>query len=136
MKSPNNCCNSALWADVSSVTWTWDFLSIIVTALLLEEPSVKTNCPFQRLNRKFLWKNYWMCFQKKKKSKKGLEDKWKKIWPQKSIRATCQSSLFCKRNCSWSLLNGITIFATSFPKSSTLFFFFYLLYINCATKLG
>ena len=39
---------SALWADVSSVIWTWDFPLIIVTALPLEEPSVKTKiAPFK-----------------------------------------------------------------------------------------
>ena len=61
-----------------------------------------------------------------KKCNRGLEGKWNKIWPLKSIREICQSSLFCKRNCSRSLLNGITIFATSFPKKfHTSFYTFY-----------
>ena len=51
LKSPNNLISalfSALWEDVSSVTWTWDFPLIIVTALPLEEPSVKTKiAPFK-----------------------------------------------------------------------------------------
>ena len=41
-KAQITALNSAFWADVSSVTWTWDFPLIIVTVLPLEEPSVKT----------------------------------------------------------------------------------------------
>ena len=108
LKSPNNLISalfSALWEDISSVTWTWDFPLIIVTALPLEEPSVKTKiAPSKGWIENFLRKITECVF---KKCKKELEGKWNKIWPLKSIRATCQSSLFCKRNFSWSLLNGI-----------------------------
>ena len=117
--------NSALWADVSSVIWTWDFPLKTVTALPLEEPSVKLKIePSKGWTENFFGKITECVF---KKCKTGLEGKWNKIWPLKSIRATFQSSLFCKRNCSWLLLNGITILVTFFFFQKLPHFFFYLL---------
>ena len=76
--------NWALWANVSSVTWTWDFPSIIVTALPLEEPSVKTKIALSKgWIENFFGKITGCVF---KKCNRGLEGKWNKIWPLKSYQ--------------------------------------------------